>query len=111
MIERTKSKDHLHDQYSTILNHTPNVVDPNEDKGERDSMNTYDYLITNIVPTVNDIIKPPYEGDYNDFGDYSAAVETYRKQLKRQACIHACALGLVEDAFDDECDDYINVAF
>jgi hypothetical protein len=74
-------------------------------------MNTYDYLINNIVPATNEIIKPPYEGDYNDFRDYSNAVDVYRRQLRRQACIHACALGLVEDVFNDECDEYVNVAF
>ena len=74
-------------------------------------MNTFEYVVNTIVPAVNEIIKPPYEGDYNDFATYSAAVETYRKQLKRQACIHACALSLVADAFDDDCDTYIDMAF
>lgn len=74
-------------------------------------MNTYEYLINNIVPTVNEIVAPPGEVDYDDFAAYSKAVEVYRRQLRRNACISACALGLVEDAFYDDIDAYINVAF
>ena len=68
-------------------------------------------LREHVVPAVNEVIKPPYEGDYNDFGCYSADVETYRRQLKRHACIRACALGLESDAYDDACDEYIDIAF
>jgi hypothetical protein len=64
-----------------------------------------------IIPSVNEIVKPPCEADYNDFNTYSAAVEAYRKQLKRQACIYACALGLESDVYDHACDEYIDMAF
>jgi hypothetical protein len=74
-------------------------------------MNTFEYVVNTIVPATNEIINPPYEGDYNDFTAYSADVEIYRRQLKRQACIRACALGLESDAYDDACDEYINMAF
>ncbi len=74
-------------------------------------MNYIREIQEHVVPATNEIIKPPYEGDYNDFTAYSADVEIYRRQLKRQACIRACALGLESDAYDDACDEYINMAF
>lgn len=74
-------------------------------------MNYIREIKEHVVPFVNEIVKPPYEGDFNDFDSYSTAVETYRRQLKRQACIRACALGLKADAYDNACDEYINMAF
>ena len=74
-------------------------------------MNAIREIQEHVVPATNEIIKPPYEGDYNDFRSYSADVETYRRQLKRQACIRACALGLESDVYDAACDEYIDIAF
>ena len=65
-----------------------------------------------VVPIVDEIvIKPPCESDYNDFKAYSAAVGLYKQELKRHACIRACALGLDPNAYDEACDEYINMAF